>query len=289
MASLAPAAVAKTVYFIRHGLAEHNAALEQHELSAEEVLAEYARRYHDSRLSCQGEEEARALRTIVSQLDPAPEVVVTSTLSRTTATAVLAFEGMRTPIVACELWRERSGRWPCERRRLRSALAVDFPAVDFADVLDEEDALWSEARESGEAAFRRATEAVRYVLRRPERVVAVVSHAGFMSMNVFHKKNAAILDMSPEMRRPFANCELRCVGLVGTSDAASLKLHYTRPSILPRDAAEQAHAAALQHSNMGRLNKLFASSRGESLLVSHRAAFPRIFAADDGSVSASRL
>ena len=35
---------------MRHGLAEHNAALEQKELSAEEVLKEYAGKYHDSRL-----------------------------------------------------------------------------------------------------------------------------------------------------------------------------------------------------------------------------------------------
>merc|ERR1712125_315936 len=112
----------------------------------------------------------------VSELSPPPEVIITSPLSRTAATSVAVFGNCAVPIIACELWRERSGRWPCERRRNRSVLMSDIPSVDLSAIPTEEDSLWTETRESASDAFRRAAAAIEFVVQRPERVVAVVSH-----------------------------------------------------------------------------------------------------------------
>lgn len=257
-------------------------------MSGEQVLKAYALGFHDSRLAAHGREEADALRRTAVQLSPMPEVVITSPLSRTAATATAVFGGLGVPIIATELWRERSGRWPCERRRTRTALAKDFPAVDFSS-LSEADNLWGEERESAVDASHRAAEAIRLVLARPERVVAVVSHAGFMAMSVFHKKNAAFAGFTPQMQMPFSNCEVRCVELVPTESGreAALAFEWAKLCDASRSADEKKRAAELQHSNMGRLNKLFSAprgqvSRGETLLEELRPRFAAIFAGDNG-------
>lgn len=283
--------MAKLIYFIRHGLAEHNAALEKVELTAEDVLREYAGGYHDSRLAPFGMEEAAAVGRAMGKLSPAPQVVVTSPLSRTTATAVKAFGGSA-PIVACELWRERSGRWPCERRRTRGVLAADFPTVDYSEIPTEEDALWGEQRETGQDASLRAAAAIRYLLARPEAVIAVVSHAGFLGQSVFNKKNVAISGMPVEMQVPFTNGEIRCVEArpEAGGQAASLTWKWSMPNEATRDPAERARAHELQFKNMRHLNQIFATPRGEELLRELRSKFPKLFEADGGlAKTTSRL
>ena len=90
----------------------------------------------DTRLTPLGEAQASALRPIVRALDPPPEVLVASPLTRALRTAELAFEGSdfrcpeddRAPIrrVTCALARERVFHASDVGRRA-SAIEKDFP------------------------------------------------------------------------------------------------------------------------------------------------------------------
>lgn len=86
------------------------------------------------------------------------------------------------PFVAHELVREETGVHPCDGRRPRSQSAQAFPGVDFSLVEHDEDTLHSEeTREPRESVMARAETFARWLLsERPERHVAVVSHAGFL-------------------------------------------------------------------------------------------------------------
>jgi len=252
------------------------------ELSGEEVLRRYASKFHDARLTPRGLEEAMALRGTLSKLSPPPEVVITSPLSRTTATAVAAFGDSGIPILASELWRERCGRFPCERRRTRRALRADFPSVDFSNLATEEDALWTEERETFAAALQRAALAVNELLSRSERAIAVVSHGGFLAKSVFHKRSEAFVSVPPQMGTVFSNCELRCAEVVPENGVASLRLRHIVPSEAYRDPVERARARELQHSNMGRLMKLFSTPRAEELLREMRPSLRELFKSDSG-------
>ena len=88
------------------------------------------------------------------------------------------------PFVALELCREESGLHPCDGRLPISQKREAFPGVDFSLVESEEDSLYESAppgeREPKESVKARALEFARWLLARPERHVAVVSHAGFL-------------------------------------------------------------------------------------------------------------
>ena len=85
------------------------------------------------------------------------------------------------PFVAHELCREESGLHPCDGRLPTSAKRLAFPGVDFSLVESELDPLYDGARrEPKESVKARALAFARWLLERPERHVAVVSHAGFL-------------------------------------------------------------------------------------------------------------
>jgi probable phosphoglycerate mutase len=91
----------KLLAFIRHGNAEHNAALEQCPLSREQVLELYATRFLDARLTARGEAEARAVHRTFRALptEQRPDLVVASPLSRAICTARLAFPERRVTLL----------------------------------------------------------------------------------------------------------------------------------------------------------------------------------------------
>lgn len=86
------------------------------------------------------------------------------------------------PFIAHELCREESGLHPCDGRLPISQKRLAFPGVDFSLVeSDELDPLYDDAaREPKESVKARALEFARWLLARPERHIAVVSHAGFL-------------------------------------------------------------------------------------------------------------
>jgi broad specificity phosphatase PhoE len=141
------------------------------------------------------------------------ELIVASTLSRALQTASYAFgtEG-QIPFIAVEEWRERIDEKPCERRRTVSELGADFPHVDFSEITNE-DMVWQPDKEESRVEMRaRALAALKWLWRRPEYEIAVVTHSCFMADALFHSKTPFIL--SEDTLKPyFENCEVRSVQL----------------------------------------------------------------------------
>ena len=60
-----------------------------------------------------------------------------------------------------------------------AALKRSWPRVDFAEVIQEEDAMFAQ-KEDDAAVARRALAFMDWLMRRPERRIAVVSHSVFL-------------------------------------------------------------------------------------------------------------
>ena len=120
----------KRLYLVRHGRTEMNEYLAQHRWDDPDFVDPGL---YDTRLTALGMEQAASLRPVVAALDPKPELIVASPLSRALLTADLAFgdlvaeEDADAPRrVTCAFARERVfhasdvGRTPDE-------IAHDFP------------------------------------------------------------------------------------------------------------------------------------------------------------------
>ena len=255
---LSPLRHTKTVYLIRHGEGYHNVAGEiDHDLYRSELYADAhltrkgweqcaalkshidAATTHDGKDSLVDRLELvvvsplmRALETAVGCLG-GDTVVETESVGSLLATATDPAEEIRPgnpaiaarrtrlrdplPFVACELCREHIGLNPCDRRGAISGYAVRFPGVDFSGI-PETDELWGTMNESNAAMCERAARFMRWLMLRPEREIAVVTHSAFMSAMLREFGADERLGCTPavteETRRWPNNCELRPMMLV---------------------------------------------------------------------------
>lgn len=70
---------------------------------------------------------------------------------------------------------------PCDKRRATSHYKRCFPAVDFSLVTEEHDVLWQlEYRETKEEIAARGLAFIRWLMTRPERSIAVVTHSSLL-------------------------------------------------------------------------------------------------------------
>jgi broad specificity phosphatase PhoE len=194
----------------------------------------------DARLTPEGEAQCAALQRATAALRP--HLVATSPLTRTLQTAIGCFEPQRkaagAPLIAVEALRE-TVNFKCDTRRPISRIRPEFPAADFSQCVDDEDALWaryeavygSAESYSGHREMDRATElaarartAMEWLGARAERDIVVVSHSAFYGHlfaygqetsrrlgklpRVFEYAEPAVRDW---MTAPFANCECRTV------------------------------------------------------------------------------
>lgn len=88
---------------------------------------------YDTRLTSLGTKQAAALRSVTAALDPPPQLLVASPLSRALMTAELAFESFDGPREACALARERIFH-ASDVGRAPDALAEDFPGWNVASL-----------------------------------------------------------------------------------------------------------------------------------------------------------
>ena len=100
-------------------------------------------------------------------------MVLVSPLTRTLQTAEEVFKPLmdgsegKPRFEVCESVRERIGHHPCDKRRTVSELKPQFPQFSFDAILDEEDRLWSEAREPTEDILQRARAFLDVLRQRP--------------------------------------------------------------------------------------------------------------------------
>jgi broad specificity phosphatase PhoE len=266
----------RLVYFVRHGQSEHNASLEERELTGDDVLELYATQFPDSRLTTRGISEAVQLKEAIDAAEiMQPGVVAVSPLSRTLETARQVF-GKRGSYVVVEALRERHGRFPCEQRRRVAEINKEYADYDFRGI-SERDELWQLDREPRDTSIARAQEALRWIANRPEKCIAVVSHAGFMSMSLFSEKNTQLVTDGP-LALGFENCELRAVKLSFNEQRTKFhaKLVHTikRQRVVDLDSEESdKKRKMLGHTNMSHLYA-FTREQIESKLVAIRAAYP---------------
>ena len=101
---------------------------------------------YDTRLTAEGLQQAQHAHAKARLLQPTPEVLLSSPLTRALHTAQLVFEGLNHPTVVEPLCSERLwlssdvGRQPEE-------LQVDFPDIDFSMLKD----FWWHNNSSGDA------------------------------------------------------------------------------------------------------------------------------------------
>ena len=202
----APSPSTKSVYFVRHGEAEHNIRPRP-----------WGRELIDAPLTKTGREQAASsLEEATRALDGTLELVIVSPMTRALQTALLGFKAFAEradfPFLCLEACRERFGVNLPDKRRSTAAVAAEFPRVDFSMIETADDSLFSDdVRESSEALSRRADAFLEMLHARPEQHIAVVCHSSFLCALC----NAALqTEAAPGMGEWFANAEMRIVHLM---------------------------------------------------------------------------
>jgi broad specificity phosphatase PhoE len=148
--------------------------------------------YFDAPLTALGNEQARNASRLIERakfnglkLDK----LLVSPLTRTIQTALLAVGGsksgsshsMCSPL-AVELCREQFGIYPCDKRHDRTFLQQRYPEVDFSEISDDADTLWTvEGRETDEQMQKRAAHFLEWVWEHVnEKHILVVTHSIFI-------------------------------------------------------------------------------------------------------------
>ena len=180
----------KMIYFIRHAEADHNVAYNLYGESAYE-----SPKFRDADITLNGISQAEKLAI---SMDFIPfEVVFTSPLVRTLHTSSILFKQHCIPIIALEDIRERYDRHPVNNRKDITQLKDLYP-IDFSEIISNEDVLYN----TPDDLHIRAKAFIKYVLARPEKCMAVVSH------------ETILREVLSQFRIPdysLKNCEYKCV------------------------------------------------------------------------------
>ncbi|KAF8073238.1 SPAC5H10.03 [Scenedesmus sp. PABB004] len=186
------------LHLLRHGVTEMNVHLSTHRYGSRGFRDPLL---YDTRLTEDGKRDARSAAAAVARLQPAPELLVVSPLTRALQTAELAFGDQLPRRTLVEpLWRERLYLSSDVGRPVR-ALREEFPQFSFDHLPDTpwwhteapHDAL--AVHEEPDALFEHRMRRLADWLRgRPERCIAVVSHWACLHALTGHS---------------FGNCELR--------------------------------------------------------------------------------
>ncbi|PNS17884.1 hypothetical protein CAC42_7 [Sphaceloma murrayae] len=160
-----------TIILIRHGEAQHNATRDYN--------------IPDPPLTAKGEEQCRHLHSQLLHAFPLAhevEAIITSPFLRTLQTTTIGLDFLIKRGIKVEpdaLWQENSAK-PCDTGSTVAMVQARFPDIDFLSV----DPVFP--RKEGVYAFTKTAvlargRAVLGRLRdRPEKVIAVVSHSGFL-------------------------------------------------------------------------------------------------------------
>lgn len=213
----------KTIHFVRHAEGYHNQANHAHGDDTPVTFSTPgAWDYQDARLTDNGIDQCvRARDSLLS--DVHPELVVVSPFTRTLQTAHIMFGGRGHPFLVHHLFRERSGKYTCDKMRSKTEIVADMkPIYDHSyDRIDfdsfgfpnEEDANWTEAREASDAVIRRGVDALKWLATRPETEIAVVTHSSWLK-HLFRSFGERTDDRDrDELHRLSGNAEVRSVCL----------------------------------------------------------------------------
>jgi len=207
----------KILLFCRHGQGYHNAAAAASEYECDCAVKGGKCPYLDDKLvdphlTEVGKQQMIPLSKLTAAMPVQAELVLVSPLCRAVQTALFGFQHLletKVPFVAFESAREISGQHKCDKRRPLSEIKKEFPQVDFSNIKDNEDSLWTEERESYGHLLDRAYEFMVTIGRRPEKVIAIASHSTWL-LAVFNCI-LSIDEADSDLKLWFKTGELRAV------------------------------------------------------------------------------
>jgi broad specificity phosphatase PhoE len=171
-----------TLILIRHAQALHN------------VAGDWS--FHDPKLSELGEQQSRELHESLKASSIGNEVslIVVSAMRRTLQTATIGLDWLiqsGTPVLPSALWQENADK-PCDTGSPISVMQKEFPKYDFSSVdpsyPDKTTNLASNPYAFTEKAIvARGQMCLEELYARPEKVIAVVSHSGFLRTAVCNR------------------------------------------------------------------------------------------------------
>jgi broad specificity phosphatase PhoE len=172
-----------TLLLIRHAQALHN------------VAGDWS--FHDPKLSELGEEQSRELHESLkaSKIGNEVELIVVSAMRRTLQTATIGLDWLikkGIKVMPDAAWQENADK-PCDTGSDISVMEKEFPNYDFSIVdpsyPDKTTNLASNPYAFTEKAIlARGQTCLKALYDRPERVIAVVSHSGFLRTAVCNRR-----------------------------------------------------------------------------------------------------
>ena len=166
----------KTLYFIRHGIAEHNLLFEKVGKDAF-----YDKRYYDTKLTPKGHEQSIHLGNTWNKIHEI-DLVLCSSLSRTLETARNIFSNTSIPIIALDILKEHpQGMHTCNKRTEKKILIERFPEINFSEIIDNEDTMWCDTKEETlDELNQRIDQFNQFLQTRDEKNIAIVGHNSFI-------------------------------------------------------------------------------------------------------------
>ena len=177
----------KTVILVRHGKTEMNEYLASNHWADEKYKDPLL---YDTKLSKAGIAGAQLAQVFVEKLEPKPELIVASPLSRAIATAKYVFEhDQTTPRAVCVFARERVFH-ASDHGKTRKELEQTHADFDFSHIESESEPWWyvgaeNEKKTFGEVSLepvdvfeQRMDDLIDWINDRDEDVIALVAHWG---------------------------------------------------------------------------------------------------------------
>lgn len=175
--------MAPTVILIRHGEAEHNATLNYD--------------IRDPPLTPLGRQQCKDLEAHLKKNVPLAdqvEAIITSPFTRTIETTLIGLDWLIQRGIKIEgdaLWQENSAK-PCDTGSSAETVAEHFPQVDISnlDPVYPDKSAGTVYEFSKRAILARGEQCIKNLYHRKEKVIAVVSHSGFLRAGVSHRMYA---------------------------------------------------------------------------------------------------
>ena len=165
----------KKLYFIRHGVSQHNVLF--HNLGKRVF---YDKRFYDTTLTSHGIEQAKRLQQTWEKLDQI-DLIICSPLTRTIQTANYIFSHTKKKIISHDMLKEfPQGLQTVNKRKEKDELLKLYPTIDFTEV-NHVNNIWNPEREETiDELNQRIEKFKKFIKTRDEKNIAIVGHNSFI-------------------------------------------------------------------------------------------------------------
>ena len=177
--------MSKTLHCIRHGTALHN-------VNFPKMGRQAYTEFRDTPLVDYGHIESLQFGSKWKDLDKM-ELVVVSPLTRTIQTAQNIFvTSPNIPIIAVDYLKEHpQSEELCNNRQAVSFLKEKYPFIDFSNITENNDGMFQAKKRADNIELKYLHERIenfkKWILGRPEKIIAIVGHSSFFGEMLFNK------------------------------------------------------------------------------------------------------